>query len=65
MAKTYWTKKQALTEFKRSVEPYILKVYGPRDKPAMRCAWNDWTDGLNRDGIISDHQDNTWTNPYP
>lgn len=34
------------------------------DTIAKQQAWNDYTDGLCKDGDISHHQYNTWSNPF-
>lgn len=34
------------------------------DSIAKRTAWNDYTDGLCKDGLITDHQYTTWSNPF-
>ena len=34
------------------------------DKIAKRCAFNDYVDGLNKDGCITDHQAYNWANPF-
>jgi hypothetical protein len=36
---------------------------GHVDIPARCEAWNDWTDGLNQDGLISDWQVFNWGHP--
>ena len=34
------------------------------DSVAKREAFNDFVDGLNKDGLVSDHQAYTWSNPF-
>lgn len=34
------------------------------DIPAQRVYFTDYTDGLCKDGMITEHQYNTWTNPF-
>ena len=34
------------------------------DAIAKRTAFNDFVDGLNKDGLVSDHQVYTWSNPF-
>jgi hypothetical protein len=36
---------------------------GHIDIPARCEAWNDWTDGLSQDGLISEWQANNWGHP--
>ena len=62
------TKKAALTVFKE--EMALAKSasggwnYGEKDSIAKREAWNVYTDSLCKDGIITEHQYNTWANPF-
>lgn len=53
------TKKQAEQIFKEEYADF-LKTATPTDK---RCAWNDFTDFLYKDGHITERQYNTWTHP--
>ena len=34
------------------------------DSVAKRCAFNDYVDGLNKDGLVTDHQAYNWSNPF-
>lgn len=34
------------------------------DSVAKRTAFSDFVDGLNKDGLVSDHQVYTWSNPF-
>lgn len=34
------------------------------DKVAKQQAWSDFTDALCKDGQITEHQYNTWSNPF-
>lgn len=60
----YMTKAEAVREFKEEVLPYVVAQYGKDDRPAIREAWNDWTDMLQKDGRISAKQYNTWVGPF-
>ena len=53
-----FTKKQALKEFR---EFYLIPK---NDIPAKREAWNNFTDSLCKDRIISSRQYSNWTNPF-
>jgi hypothetical protein len=59
------TKADAEKVFKATVMPTILEseTSGRADRPMRREAWNNFTDGLHRDGVITDHQVNTWGHP--
>jgi len=35
-----------------------------KDKPAVREAWNNYTDMLQKDGSITEKQYNEWSNPF-
>jgi hypothetical protein len=59
MANKYMNKKQVEIEFKENILPNISK----KDKPAIRMAWNDFTDQLCKDGSISYKQYMTWDHP--
>ena len=58
------TKREAVREFKETVLPYVIEQYGPNDRPAIREAWNDWTDMLAKDGRITMKQYETWVGPF-
>lgn len=53
-------KKQAADNF----ENFILPRLPALDKPALREAWNNYTDALCKDGDITQFQYDTWTNPF-
>ena len=41
-------------DFDEHVAPFVFEQYGRGDGPAFREAFNNWTDGLCKDGEISD-----------
>lgn len=53
------TKMQAENLFKEEYKELLQS----KDKVAIRTCWNDFTDYLCKDGIISEKQYNTWTHP--
>lgn len=53
------TKAQALHNF-----IFYHQGVVPGDEVWTRTNWNDYTDYLCKDGQITDHQYNTWTNPF-
>jgi hypothetical protein len=55
------TFRQALKIFRTE----ILTAYKQRDATTVRCMFNDWIDGLYRDGEITERQVNTWCYPEP
>ena len=59
------TKKQALAVFKGQLKEnerfYNLIV---KDKVALRDSWNNYTDSLYKDGMITPYQYNIWANPF-
>ena len=60
------TKREAEQEFRNTVLPLVVEHYeadGIRDKPARSEAWNDWTDGLCKDGQITEWQYENWQHP--
>lgn len=60
------TKAEAVEHWRQYVLPGVVAQYergGRRDLPARREAWNNYTDALHKDGLITAHQYNTWTHP--
>jgi len=56
----------ACDQFEFDILPFIQDEYeedGEPDWPARREAWNNWTDMLCKDGLISDWQYNNWSQP--
>ena len=61
------SKKNVLSMFRREVLPHIRSQYEQDrrlDRPARREAWNNFTDALRRDRLISAHAYDTWTCPW-
>ena len=56
------TKKQALKEFKLIHKNFLKN--NRFDYVAKREAWNNWTDGLCKDGLISFWQYENWNQPF-
>ena len=57
---------RACEQFEAEILPFIQEQYeqdGEPDWPARREAWNNWTDMLCKDGLISDWQYNNWSHP--
>src|SRR3990167_5675021 len=54
------TKKQAETYFREIIKPAVIAHYGNNDKPALREAWNDYTDQLCKGEEITARQYNRW-----
>jgi hypothetical protein len=57
------TYREAIREFNRDVRKDVVTVYGKKDAPAIREAWNNWTDALQRNGRITTKQYNDWVGP--
>lgn len=60
------TKAQVVAEFKEFVLPQVKVMYeqdGRMDRCARREAWNDYTDMLCKDRLITPHQYDTWVHP--
>lgn len=55
------TKVQAEKEFRNLIfwEPSLRM-----DRIMVRCAWNDYTDALCKEGRITSKQYETWSNPF-
>lgn len=53
---------EALTEaFDEQIAPMVIEQYGPDDHPAMREAFNNWTDSECRDGRLHQSQYDEYT----
>lgn len=48
--------KQAFETWKSEIKPAVIAQYGADDEPALSEAWNDYTDGLCKDGELTDLQ---------
>jgi hypothetical protein len=57
------TKSEAVTEFAKTVLPAVVAQFGRKDKPAVRTAWNDFVDALQKSGQITERQSETWQAP--
>ena len=57
------TRLEAIREFNETIRLEVIRQYGKTDKPAMRQAWNDWTDALCKDGRITQRQYDRWLGP--
>lgn len=55
------TQREARRIFNEEIRPYVIARYGPRDRPALDEAWNDWTDSLHKDRVISARAYDRWT----
>ena len=61
------TKREALALFRAEVLPAVRAQYeqdGRVDRVARAEAWNNWTDALCKDRVITTRQYETWDNPY-
>lgn len=58
MPKCNMTKAQALKEFK------AMNDLKPLTPTTRRAWWNDYVDSLQKEGIISVRQADTWSNPF-
>lgn len=56
------TKKQALIIFRDLYKDFLKK--NRFDYVAKREAWNNWTDGLCKDGTITSWQYENWDQPF-
>lgn len=67
MRRVRLTKREAVSIFKEQLRERVASghwTYRAGDVPAHRKAWNNFTDSLCKDGIITEKQYETWTNPY-
>ena len=57
--------KMTKTEAVKMFRELYKRWGGRRAAPiAKRTEWNDWTDSLCKDGLITDNQYNNWGNPF-
>lgn len=56
--------KQAVADFEETWLPLIIERYSASDEVAIRTGFNDYIDGLHKDGLITEHQAYNWPNPY-
>ena len=56
------TKQQAKDQFIKGQDFFVLLAYSG-DKPRIRQMWNDFVDGLQKSGQITEAQANRWVNP--
>ena len=64
--RTVITFDQACEMFREDILPHVIEHYeadGIKDDPARCETWNDWTDGLCKDRLISDWQYMNWSHP--
>lgn len=54
------TKREAVAEFKATILPTVP----PQDIPWRDQAWNDYTDYLCKEGLITLRQYETWGSPF-
>ena len=47
------TMREVKRRFKAEVLPVVISIYGKNDKAAIRAAFNDWTDNLCKEGVIT------------
>lgn len=55
------TLREARKHFRQHLAPNVITLYGKNDTAAMNQAFNDWTDQLCKEGIITERQYNNWT----
>lgn len=59
--------KRELDSRAKTILPTIRAKFerdGRIDRPARAEAWNNWTDGLCKAGVITQRQYDTWSNPF-
>ena len=58
------TKKEALSAFRVLYKKKFSQTYRPGDTIAKRTEWNDFTDHLCKQGLITSKQYDTWGQPF-
>lgn len=62
MAYCKMTKAEVIAECRETFREFPETFRG--DDIAKQQYWNDYTDSLCKSGMISNHQYNTWSNPF-
>jgi hypothetical protein len=57
-----YSKKEVLLQFKNTHDEILKELRG--DSIAKRELWNNYTDSLHKDGLITAYQYENWTNPF-
>ena len=59
------TKKDVVQQFRWDWSDFLKSNPNFRgDSIAKRCAFNDYVDSLNKDGLVTDYQAYNWSNPF-
>jgi hypothetical protein len=58
------TFEQAVEVFTKTHLPYVIAEFGDDDAIAKREAWNNWTDAICKNGVITEWQYDNWDNPF-
>ena len=59
------TKKDVVQQFRWDWSDFLKSNPNFRgDSIAKRCAFNDYVDSLNKDGLVTDYQADNWSNPF-
>lgn len=53
MSNTYLTYEETIDRFEEDILPEVIEMFSADDEIAISQTWNDWTDGLCKDGEIS------------
>jgi len=57
------TKAQVVRMWREDVKPGIVARYGSKDRAALAESWNEYTDMLCKEGLITQSQYETWSAP--
>ena len=59
------TKKEVVASFRELWSDFLKSNPNFRgDSIAKRTSFNDYVDGLNKDGLVTDYQAYNWSNPF-
>ena len=58
------TKKEVVASFREMLKDSPTGTLLRGDSIAKREAFNDYVDGLNKDGLVTDYQAYNWSNPF-
>ena len=58
------TKVEVVASFREMLKDSPTGTLLRGDSIAKRCAFNDYVDSLNKDGLVTDYQAYNWSNPF-
>lgn len=63
MTYKYMRKADAVNYWRNQIKPRVLMLRSANDMAALRESWNNYVDGLCKDGCITEYRADTWCQP--